>query len=193
MTKQDICALVALAASSNPTMQSKDPAPIVAAWSLMLADLDPVVAKAAVIKVCRESDFFPSVARIVAAAEELDPRNEKLPTAAEAWEEVERLIIQFGPYRAPVYSCDTVKRAVKAIGWRQLCLGENPEADRAHFLRLYESMRSTHKERRENEKVLALSGIGDLIRALAGKTGRKKLVRGESPVISEHPRRYCEL
>ena len=49
MTKQDVCALVALAASSNPTMQSKDPAPIVAAWSLMLADLDPVVAKAAVI------------------------------------------------------------------------------------------------------------------------------------------------
>ena len=121
MTKQDICALVALAASSNPTMQSKDPAPIVAAWSLMLADLDPVVAKAAVIKVCRESDFFPSVARIVAAAEELDPRNEKLPTAAEAWEEVERLIIQFGPYRAPQYSCDTVRRAVRAIGWLQLC------------------------------------------------------------------------
>ena len=116
MTKQDICALVALAASSNPTMQSKDPAPIVAAWSLMLADLDPVVAKAAVIKVCRESDYFPSVARIVAAAEELDPRNEKLPTAAEAWEEVEKLIIQFGPYRAPQYSCDTVRRA-DATAW----------------------------------------------------------------------------
>ena len=73
MTKQDICALVALAASSNPTMQSKDPAPIVAAWSLMLADLDPVVAKAAVIKVCRESDYFPSVARIIAAAD-VDPK-----------------------------------------------------------------------------------------------------------------------
>ena len=58
---------------------------------------------------------------------------------------------------------------MQAIGWRQLCLGENPEADRAHFLRLYESMRGTHKERRENEKVLALSGIGDLIRALVGK------------------------
>ena len=33
MSKQEICALVALAASSNPTMQAKDPAPIVAAWS----------------------------------------------------------------------------------------------------------------------------------------------------------------
>ena len=59
-----------------------------------------VAAKAAVLKVCRESDYFPSVARIVEAANELDPRIEKFPTAAEAWEEVGRLIIHFGPYRA---------------------------------------------------------------------------------------------
>ena len=170
MTKQDVCALVALAASSNPTMQSKDPAPIVAAWSLMLADLDPVVAKAAVIKVCRESDFFPSVARIVAAARELDPGAEKLPTAAEAWEEAMRLVLDFGPYRCPVYSCEAVRRAVRAIGWRQLCMGENIEADRAHFLRLYESFRSRQAESREIEKVMKLSGVGDLLKALAGKT-----------------------
>ena len=113
MSRAEICALVALAGSSNPSMQAKDPRPIVEAWSLMLGDLDPVLAKAAIIKVCRESDFFPSVARIVAAAEELDPRNEKLPTAAEAWEEVERLISPFGPYRAPVDSCDLVRRAVR--------------------------------------------------------------------------------
>ncbi len=170
MTKQDVCALVALAASSNPTMQSKDPAPIVAAWSLMLADLDPVVAKAAVIKVCRESDFFPSVARIVAAANELDPRIEKPPTAAEAWEEVERLIIHFGPYRAPVYSCDLVRRAVRAIGWLQICCSENPAADRAHFLKLYESMRSKQKETKEIEQVMKIAGVGELIRALASST-----------------------
>jgi hypothetical protein len=75
------------------SMQAKDPTPIVAAWSIMLADLDPVVAKADVIKVCCESDYFPSVARIIEAANELDPRIEKPPTAAEAREEVEWLII----------------------------------------------------------------------------------------------------
>ena len=170
MTKQDICALVALAASSNPTMQSKDPAPIVAAWSLMLADLDPVVAKAAVIKVCRESDYFPSVARIVAAAEELDPRNEKLPTAAEAWEEVEQQICAAGIYKSPVFSNDLVRRAARSIGWLQLCSSENPAADRAHFLKLYESMRSKHKEQKEIEQVMKIAGVGDLIRALAGST-----------------------
>ena len=170
MTKHEICALVALASCSNPTMQSKDPAPIVAAWTIMLADLDPVVAKAAVIKVCRESDYFPSVARIVEAANELDPRIEKPPTAAEAWEEVERLIIHFGPYRAPKYSCDLVRRAVRAIGWLQLCCSENPAADRAHFLKIYDSMRSKHKEQQEIQQVMKIAGVGDMIRALAGKT-----------------------
>ena len=172
MNRQEVCALVALASSSYPVMQTRDPRPIVEAWALMLSDLDAVVAKAAIIKVCRDSKFFPSVAQIVAAANELDPRNERLPTAAEAWEEVERLIQSLGPYRAPKYSCDTVKRAVRAIGWLQLCLGENPEADRAHFLRLYESMRSRHREDRENEKVLELSGMGEVVRALTGKLGK---------------------
>lgn len=169
MTRQETIALVALASSSYPSMQARDPRPIVDAWSLMLADLEPQLAKAAIIKVCRESQFFPSVAQIVSATAELDPREAPLPTAAEAWEQVSALIQDVGPYRAPVYSCDPLKRAVRAIGWRQLCMGENPEADRAHFLRLYESMRATHRDRQENEKVLALSGIGDLIRALAGK------------------------
>ena len=77
------------------------------------------------------------------------------------------MIIHFGPYRAPVYSCDTVKRAVRAIGWRQLSCGENPAVDRAHFLKLYESMRNRHKEAREIEQVMKIVGVGDVLKALA--------------------------
>ena len=50
--------------------------------------------------------------------------------------------------------------------------GFNPvysAADRAHFLRLYESFRSRQAESREIEKVMKLSGVGDLLKALAGK------------------------
>jgi hypothetical protein len=153
-------------------MQNKDPQPIVAAWSIMLADLDPVVAKVAVIKVCRESAFFPSVAQIVEAANALDPRSEKLPTAAEAWEEVEQQICAAGIYKPPVFSCDLVRRAARSIGWLQLCSSENPAADRAHFFRLYESMKNKRKEAKEIEQVMKIAGVGDLIRALAG--GRTK-------------------
>ena len=49
MTRREAMALVALASSSYPSIQGKDPRPIVEAWSMMLADLDAVVAKAAII------------------------------------------------------------------------------------------------------------------------------------------------
>ena len=60
MTRAEILTLVALASSSYPSMQTRDPRPIVQAWSVMLADMDAVLAKTAIIKVCRESQFFPS-------------------------------------------------------------------------------------------------------------------------------------
>ena len=172
LTPQEVkmLALVVLASSSYPSMQSKDPQPIVSAWSLMLADIPLEILQAAVLKVCRESEFFPSVAQIVAAAEELDPRNEKLPTAAEAWEEVEQQICSAGIYKPPVFSSELVRRAARAIGWLQLCSSENPAADRAHFLRLYESMKNKRKEAKEIEQVMKIAGVGDLIRALAGST-----------------------
>ena len=78
LTPQEVkmLALVVLASSSYPAMQNKDPQPIVSAWSLMLADIPLEILQAAVLKVCRESEFFPSVAQIVAAASEIDPRSE---------------------------------------------------------------------------------------------------------------------
>lgn len=166
MSRSEIVALVTLATAAYPSAQSRDPEPVVNAWRLMLPDIPFAVGKAAVIRVCRSSQFFPSIAQIVEAANGLDPGREHLPTAAEAWEEVSRLIRDVGPYRVPTYSCDTVRRAARAIGWRQLCESENPEADRAHFLRLYESMRSRCREIRENEKALELSGISDIIKAI---------------------------
>jgi len=169
MTHTEIIALVTLATAAYPSAQTKDPEPIATAWGMMLPDIPYPIAKAAVIRVCRSSKFFPSVAEIVEAAQELDPRYEKLPTAAEAWEEVSRLIRNSGPNRFPVYSCDTVRRAAQAIGMAQLCWGENQEANRAHFLRIYESMRAKHRERGENETALKLSGVSELVKALCAK------------------------
>jgi hypothetical protein len=169
MTRTEVIALVTLATAAYPSAQGKDPAPITNAWGMMLTDVPYGIATAAVIRVCRSSKFFPSVAEIVEAAQELDPRYEKLPTAAEAWEEVSRLIRNAGPNRLPVYSCDTVRRAVRAIGMAQLCWSENQEANRAHFLRIYESMRAKHREHGENEKALQLSGMSELVKALCAK------------------------
>lgn len=171
MNKREVIVLVAMASSSYPSMQNRDPESIVNAWQFMLSDIEFELAKAAVIKVCRESDFFPSVAQIVKAAKELDPKHEKLPTAAEAWEEVNRQIAICGGYKIPTFSHEVVKRAATAIGFSQMCRSENPEADRAHFMRIYESMRSKYHEYAENERVLKLSGMYDVYKALASGFG----------------------
>ena len=169
MTRAETVALVTLATAAYPSAQSKDPQPVVKAWSLLLSDLPFPVAKAAVVKLCRTSVYFPSVADIVQAASQLSPAKETLPCAAEAWEEVARLIQTAGPYKAPAYSCDAVRRAAQSIGWLQLCLGENPAADRAHFLKIYESLRQRQLDRRENETALALAGAGEAVKSLAAR------------------------
>ena len=74
MTRGEIVALVTLATAAYPSAQSKDPEPVVTAWGLMLPDIPFSVARAALIKVCRSSKFFPSIAEIVEAAQELDPQ-----------------------------------------------------------------------------------------------------------------------
>ena len=183
MTKQEAAALVALAAASYPSMQQRDPMPIIAAWALMLADIPAEVGKAAVVKVCRESDFFPSVAQIVAAAELIDPRTDELPSSADAWGEVYKQIQYTGQYRIPTWTNPVIARAVSAMGWTQLCEGENLEADRAHFLRIYESMRSGHKDRAEGNKALELSGMMDVVMAMAGKIGLPEI---EAKHVSEN-------
>ena len=169
MTRCEAVALVTLATAAYPSAQNKDPEPIVKAWAALMPDLEADLARKAVLKVCRSSKFFPSVAEILAAAEELDPRHERLPTAAEAWEEVVKLIRVFGAYKAPAYSCNLVMRATEAIGWRTICLSENPEADRAHFLRMYAEMRDRHQADECNKKVLQIAGVGDLARHVAEK------------------------
>jgi hypothetical protein len=172
MTKSEVVSLVALASAAYPSAQDKDPDPIVKAWMLMLSDMSYPIAKAAVVRVCRSSRFFPSIAEIVTAAREIDPRCEHLPTAAEAWEEVAQLMRKAGPTFVPTYSCDTVKRAARAIGWNNLCYGENVDANRAHFLRLYEAMREKREETREFEAAIQLSGAGEVIKTLAAGMGQ---------------------
>ena len=36
---------------------------------------------------------------------------------------------------------------VRAMDWASLCLSENPEMDRAHFLRIYQAIKNRHDQR----------------------------------------------
>ena len=179
MLDSEVVSLVMIAIAACPSSQERDPEPIANAWKLMLGDIPYAIAKPAVMQVIRASKFFPSVAEIVAAAELLDPRTDALPTAADAWGEVYRQIQYTGQYRQPVWTNQVIARAVGAMGWVELCQGENLEADRAHFLRIYESMRTGHKDRAAGNKALQLSGMDELVKALAGGMDMNKMLEGK--------------
>ena len=63
-------------------------------------DLDVTVLEAAMIKILQTSTFFPAVAEIRSIAEAMVNFYNKttLPTAGEAWEEVQRQVRKIGPY-----------------------------------------------------------------------------------------------
>ncbi len=66
----------------------------------------------------------------------------------QAWAEVQQKIRTVGYYRHPTWSQSAIAQVVEALGWQNLCLSTNPEADRAHFLRFYATarLRARHRQ-----------------------------------------------
>ena len=72
-----------------------------------------------------------------------------LPDWGEAWEEVCKAIKHFGSYRAGEalsFLSPLTRKATERIGFRNLCMSENPSADRANFRMIYESLAEREKK-----------------------------------------------
>ena len=66
-----------------------------------------------------------------------------------AWGSVKNAIQRYGYYQSDkaLESLDDLTRtAVNEIGFRELCVSENPMADSAHFQRIYENLAKRKKE-----------------------------------------------
>lgn len=72
---------------------------------------------------------------------------------AEAWSAVLKEVSRTGSYGVPKFSNPLITRAVECIGWRNICLSENPGIERAHFLKIYEQLQN-----RENLKEVSKIG-----------------------------------
>lgn len=165
-------------------------------YSRCLADLPFELAQGAVISHIAQNKWFPTIAELRQAAAQLVPGN-RAPTALEAWGEITQQIQDVGMYCGEQYGRDltfthpAVERAVKAIGWRTLCLSENIMAERAHFLKLYdgytERLREDAVQLPEVRRMLDAPApelpqgkVGDNIRRLAAA---KRL--GDAPETTE--------
>jgi hypothetical protein len=63
-------------------------------------------------------------------------------TYVEAWDTVVKEIRRIGSYGAPQFQDPITARVVKSMGWRELCMSENPGIDRAQFRDMYNALLS---------------------------------------------------
>ena len=139
MTPKEIKKLISWAAAAFPGMQEKNLGPTAELWHKMLSDLPYEVAEKALVKVLSSAKFFPTVAEIREAAVLLT--RPMMPTHSEAWGLVRQAIWDYSAYRekdALEALPPVVSRVVKDIGWREICLSEEPDIIRAQFRKAYE-------------------------------------------------------
>ena len=113
----------------------------------MFADVEPEEMLLAVQKMIATKPYFPTVAEVRSALAEI--RAERIPDAGAAWGEVIAAIREYGGYEPEkaLQSMSPVTRlAVQRIGWKELCMSEDQNIDRAHFFKIYQAEESRQKE-----------------------------------------------
>jgi hypothetical protein len=155
MKKTEVVKLLVVINAAFPNMQVTEA--MVDLWHELLGDIDFNLAKAAVKKILLESPYPPTIADIrKQAAEIIMPKENKID-AAEAWGEVERAIRLYGSYmeeEAISSMSPAVARVVKYIGWREICLSEEPGVVRGQFLKMYQQL-----QERERKEALLPEGL----------------------------------
>jgi hypothetical protein len=151
--KSEAAELVASLMAAYPSVQTNNATSRV--YESMLADLDCRAANAAVAALIQTRQFMPTVAEIRATVLELS--NGGVAPGGEQWGRVLDYVRRYGAYRTPGVDFQiedaTTARCVKALGWQELCLSENQQADRARFIELYDKL-AAHAQRELQSPVL---------------------------------------
>ena len=106
----------------------------------LLVDIPGAVLEQSSMEHMSRSSFFPSIAELRSAAFSIIDAAQPVPTAYEAWSEVQELIQHTGHYNLPKFDNPITAQVVKQLNWRYLCLSNNPVADRAHFIQAYQAL-----------------------------------------------------
>lgn len=143
MTTHDTIKLFALISASYPREQAfanASPA-MVALWAKLLADIPLAAAEAAIASHVSTSPFPPSIAEI----REWAAGGPGDGAGADAWGKLMQAVRKYGwcnQTEAKEFLGPDIWGAMLRTfpDWLALCMSENMEADRAHFLRMWDSM-----------------------------------------------------
>lgn len=116
-------------------------------WYRQLQDIPYELAEASLNKWVATNKWSPSISEIREMS--ADIQNGEIPDWGNGWEQVQRAIRKYGMYRVgeAMESMDELTRVtVERLGFRNLCVSENPNADRANFRTIYEQIAERKKK-----------------------------------------------
>jgi hypothetical protein len=99
----------------------------------------------------KDDDFIKAIGSLIATKTEINRATniialirefaeEKKATAGEAWGEVLREVGRVGSWGIPKFSDPLIQSAVECVGWQAICSSEEIMIERAHFLKIYDSI-----------------------------------------------------
>ena len=115
-------------------------------WFRQLQDIPYQVAEAALNKWVSTEKWSPSIADIRELSASI--QHGELPDWGDSWERVCKAIRRYGSYneKDAMESLDELTRdCVKRLGYLNLCMSENPMADRANYRMIYEQLAQRKK------------------------------------------------
>lgn len=117
-------------------------------WYRLLQDIPYEVANIAIQRHMMTNKFPPTIAEIREQAA-LSVNNELNSDWGQAWEQVCKAIRTYGLWgteEALASMDDITRQCVKRLGWKELCMSENPMQDRANFRMIFEELKLKTKQ-----------------------------------------------
>jgi len=188
MTSNEVTRLLEMIASSYPSYTrqiSQNIEGMSLVWSAFLKDIPFSLAVEALYRVVSKSPYPPTLYEFKKEVIELIDENPL--DAAEAWGQVMKAVRWFGIYRADeaLESLDEITRkVVEAIGWNEICLTENIDTVRAHFIKLYEQ----YRERKIEEKLMDKKALTDKIAKILDSKNQDVLTKNPKYALTDSKR-----
>lgn len=142
-TREEVLRILAVTAAAYPNFNLQEET--IRVYTRLLADIPVEALEAGALQHVSASKFFPTVAELRDCAFAIVAGEDRVPSAYEAWGMVQAEIRRIGSYSRPDFGQTAIQRAVEIMGWRELCLSDQPEYDRAHFFRVYDSLVSRQR------------------------------------------------
>jgi len=170
VTDVETARLLAVIALAYPTFEVSPQK--VALWQDMLQSVDFSLAQRATRRHIAESKWAPTVAEILDACREVAYGPQL--AAGDVWHQLITAVRRYGNYRideAREALPAAVMQAIEHLGgWERVCMSENVDMLRAHFLRTWESIAA--REKRAELEQLVSGGAPTLTPGLRGIEGR---------------------